>query len=191
MAKAVIYTRGGDKGMTSLLSGERVKKYDIRVESYGTVDELNSQIGFAQNFLEHDELRDNLREAQRDLFSLSAELADPSGKYTANFNEDTIKKLENWIDEAIKLYDPAPKFVVPGTNLASGALHIARTVCRRTERLMVKLNDESPINPLLIQYINRLSDLIYTYARYSEECQEIVHPDGTETGNICKPRTKK
>ena len=188
MAKAVIYTRGGDTGMTSLLSGERVKKYSTRVESYGTVDELNSNLGFAQNFLENDELRNNLRQVQRDLFALSSELADPSGKYPANFTDDTIKKLENWIDAAMKLYDPAPKFIVPGTNLASGALHITRTVCRRTERLMVKLNDETPINPILIKYINRLSDLIYTYARYVEECQEIMHPDGTEEGNICKPR---
>lgn len=188
MAKAVIYTRGGDTGMTSLLNGERVKKYDVRVESYGTVDELNSQIGFAHNFLDNDTMKDRLREAQRDLFGVAAELADPSGEYKANFTEDSIKKLENWVDEALKLYDPAPKFIVPGTNVASGAMHIARTVCRRAERLMVKLNDQTEINPLLIKYINRLSDLLYTYARYTEECQELVHPDGTEAGNICKPK---
>ena len=174
MGTAVIYTRGGDQGMTSLLDGERVKKYDLRVESYGTVDELNSQIGFARHFLENELMTDRLREAQRELFGVAGELADPSGKYQAGFTDETIKKLENWIDEAVKLYDPAPKFIVPGSNKASGAMHIARTVCRRAERLIVALNDRSPVNPLLIRYINRLSDLLYTYARYAEECQEIV-----------------
>lgn len=188
--KAVIYTRGGDQGMTSLLDGTRVKKYDVRVESYGTIDELNSQIGFAHHFLEEESMREHLREVQKDLFGVAAELADPSGQYKAGFNEDTIKKLEGWIDETLKLYDPAPKFIVPGTNQASGAMHVTRTVCRRAERLMVKLNDQSEINPLLIKYVNRLSDLLYTYARYTEECQELVHPDGTETGNICKVRPK-
>ena len=186
MAKAVIYTRGGDTGMTSLLDGTRVKKYDIRVESYGTVDELNSHIGFSYHFLDDATMKERLREVQRDLFGVAAELADPSGQYKANFTEDTIKKLEKWIDESMALYDPAPKFIVPGTNEASGAMHICRTVCRRTERLMVKLNDQSEINPILIKYINRLSDLLYTYGRYSEECQELVHPDGSEAGNICK-----
>ncbi|MDR3349369.1 MAG: cob(I)yrinic acid a,c-diamide adenosyltransferase [Acidaminococcales bacterium] len=174
MSTAVIYTRGGDQGMTSLLDGTRVKKYDLRVESYGTVDELNSQIGFARNFLENDVMSGRLRDAQRDLFGVAGELADPSGKYTAGFTDATVKKLEDWIDEAIKLYDPAPKFIVPGSNNASGALHIARTVCRRAERFIVALNDRSPVNPVLIRYINRLSDLLYTYARYAEECQDTV-----------------
>ncbi len=169
-----IYTRGGDQGMTSLLDGTRVKKYAIRVESYGTVDELNSTIGFAHNFIDDNILQERLRLVQKDLFALSAELADPSGKYVANFNDETIKKLENWIDDTTKLYDQTPKFIVPGTNKASGIMHIARTVCRRTERIMVHLNDQEPINPILIKYINRLSDLLYTYARYSEECQDIV-----------------
>lgn len=186
MSKAVIYTRGGDQGMTSLLDGTRVKKYDTRVESYGTIDELNSQIGFAQNFLEEELMRTRLQEVQRDLFKVASDLADPSGKYKADFTDETIKKLETWIDETLKLYDPAPKFIVPGTNKASGAMHIARTICRRAERLIVKLNDQTPVNPILIKYVNRLSDLLYTYARYSEECQALVNPDGSETGNICK-----
>ena len=184
--KAVIYTRGGDQGMTSLLDGTRVKKYAVRVESYGTIDELNSQIGFAHHFLNDEEMKNRLREVQRDLFGVAAELADPSGQYKAGFTDETITKLENWIDEALKLYDPAPKFIVPGTNQASGAMHITRTVCRRAERLMVKLNDEIAINPILIKYVNRLSDLLYTYARYTEECQELVNADGSETGNVCK-----
>ncbi|MDR2007343.1 MAG: cob(I)yrinic acid a,c-diamide adenosyltransferase [Acidaminococcales bacterium] len=174
MSKTIIYTRGGDQGMTSLLDGTRVKKYDLRVESYGTVDELNSQIGFARNFLENDLMAGRLREVQRELFGVAGELADPSGKYAAGLTDETVKKLENWIDEAIKLYDPAPKFIVPGSNKASGALHIARTVCRRAERAVVNLNDRSPVNSLLIRYINRLSDLLYAYARYAEECQETV-----------------
>ena len=172
--KSIIYTRGGDQGMTSLLDGTRVKKYDIRVESYGTIDELNSQIGFARHFLERPEMKERLQEVQRELFGISAELADPSGQYKAGFDEDTVKKLENWIDEALELYDPAPKFIVPGSNQASAVMHIARTICRRTERLMVQLNDQTEINPLLIKYINRLSDLLYTYGRYTEECQEVV-----------------
>ena len=186
--KAVIYTRGGDQGMTSLLDGTRVKKYDIRVESYGTIDELNSQIGFAHHYLEQEEMKLQMREVQRDLFGVAAELADPSGEYKAGFTDETIKKLENWIDGALKLYDPAPKFIVPGTNMASGAMHVTRTVCRRAERLMVHVNDETPINPLLIKYVHRLSDLLYTFARYTEECQELVNPNGDEEGNVCKVR---
>lgn len=186
MSKAIIYTRGGDQGMTSLLDGTRIKKYDTRVESYGTIDELNSQIGFAQNFLEEEQMRTRLQEVQHDLFKVASDLADPSGKYKADFTDETIKKLETWIDETLKLYDPAPKFIVPGTNKASGAMHVARTICRRAERLIVKLSDQAQVNPYLIKYVNRLSDLLYTYARYSEECQSIVNPDGTETGNICK-----
>jgi cob(I)alamin adenosyltransferase len=174
MSGSVIYTRGGDQGMTSLLDGTRVKKYDIRVESYGTIDELNSQIGFACHFIDNELLRERLRAVQKELFGVAGELADPSGQYKANFDEKTIAKLENWIDETLKLFDPAPKFIVPGSNQASGVLHIARTVCRRAERLIVNLNDQTPVNPVLIKYINRLSDLLYTYARYVEEKQELV-----------------
>ena len=174
MDKAIIYTRGGDQGMTSLLDGTRVKKYDIRVQSYGTIDELNSSIGFARQFMDNAAMADRLKEAQRDLFSVAGELADPSGKYTAKFTEETIKKLEGWIDEALALYNPVPKFILPGSNKGSGALHIARTVCRRAERLLVELNDRSPIDPMLAKYINRLSDLIYVYARYTEEYQELI-----------------
>jgi cob(I)alamin adenosyltransferase len=115
-----------------------------------------------------------LREVQRELFGVAGELADPSGQYKAGFTDETVKKLEQWIDEAVLLYDPAPKFIVPGSNKGSGAMHIARTVCRRAERLIVALNDRSPIDPLLVKYVNRLSDLLYTYARYAEECQETV-----------------
>jgi cob(I)alamin adenosyltransferase len=174
MSTAKIYTRGGDQGMTSLLDGTRVKKYDLRVECYGTIDELNSYIGFARHFIENSLMVERLREAQRDLFAISGELADPSGKYTAGFDDGTVKKLEAWIDQALELYDPAPKFIVPGSNKGSGATHIARAVCRRAERLLVELNDRASVNPLLIQYLNRLSDLLYAYARYTEECQEVV-----------------
>lgn len=171
----MIYTRGGDKGKTSLLDGSRVLKNSARVDSYGTIDELNSTLGFAKNFMEDPKMREQIHIVQRELFAVAAELADPSGReFASKLTEDHITRFEGWIDAYVGKLNPAAKFIVPGSNKASGILHIARTVCRRAERLIITLAEQEPVNPLLLKYINRLSDVLYTLARTVEERQELV-----------------
>ncbi len=171
----MIYTRGGDKGKTSLLDGTRVPKNSARVDSYGTIDELNSTLGLAKNFLEHPKMREKIHIVQRELFAVAAELADPSGReFSSKLTEEHITRFEGWIDEYVAKLSPATKFIVPGSNKESGILHMARTVCRRAERLIISLDEHEPVNPLLIKYINRLSDVLYILARTVEERQELV-----------------
>lgn len=172
----MIYTRTGDKGTTSLLDGTRVRKNSLRVESYGTIDELNSVLGFAKNFVSDPTIVERIGIIQRELFGVAAELADPGGKnYPAKLGDTEIKRFEGWIDEYVKKLNPAPKFIVPGSSKESGALHIARTVCRRAERAIMALDETEPVNPLLAKYVNRLSDVLYIFARFSEETQELVN----------------
>ncbi len=171
----MIYTRTGDEGMTSLLDGSRIGKNSIRVESYGTIDELNSLLGFAKHFIENKDMVEKIHAVQVELFAVAAELADPAGKvYQGKIGKDEIARFEAWIDDYVKQIHPAPKFIVPGSSQASGILHVCRTVCRRAERIMISLNEQEPVNPLLIQYVNRLSDVLYMFARFSEEQQELV-----------------
>lgn len=163
-----IYTKTGDKGKTSLYDGNRVDKDDIRVESYGTLDELNSYIGLCTNYAK-DEDKEVLRNIQIKLFAVSAELATKEeGKYKTPINEDDIKNLEKIIDSYIEKIDKMDAFIVPGTSLISANLHIARTICRKAERRICSLNKIESINPLLLKYVNRLSDVIYAIARYNE-----------------------
>ncbi len=163
-----IYTKTGDKGKTSLYDGNRVDKDDIRVESYGTLDELNSYIGLCTNYAK-DEDKEVLRNIQIKLFAVSAELATKEeGKYKTPINEDDIKNLEKIIDSYIEKIDKMDAFIVPGTSLISANLHIARTICRKAERRICSLNKVESINPLLLKYVNRLSDVIYAIARYNE-----------------------
>lgn len=172
----MIYTRTGDKGTTSLLDGTRVRKNSIRVESYGTIDELNSLLGFGKHFVTEQDIVTKLHTIQRELFAVASELADPQGKtYASRLGDAEIQRFEAWIDEYIKKMDPAPKFIVPGSSQASGILHVARTVCRRAERVMLTLDETEPVNPVIVKYINRLSDVLYTFARYLEETQELVN----------------
>ncbi len=163
-----IYTKTGDKGQTSLYDGSRVDKDDIRVESYGTLDELNSYIGLCSNYAIGED-KVILRDIQIKLFSVAGELATKEeGKYKNVLVEDDIEKLENIIDEYIKKTDDVDAFIVPGTSLISANLHVARTICRRAERRILTLSKLEEINPILIKYINRLSDAIYAIARYNE-----------------------
>lgn len=178
MIMAVIYTRTGDKGSTSLLDGSRVRKNNIRVESYGTIDELNSVLGFAKHFVKETEIAERIHTVQKELFKVASELADPTGKvYPSHIGETEIQRFECWIDEYVKKMNPASKFIVPGSSKASGALHISRTVCRRAERVMLKLDEVEPINPNVLKYVNRLSDLLYAFARYLEDEQELVNAE--------------
>ena len=164
-----IYTKTGDKGQTSLYDGTRVDKDSIRVESYGTIDELNSYIGLCMHYINEDEKK-VLFNIQRDSFYIGSELA---SKNTEKLNkvvtDNDIKNLENIIDKYMGEAKGIDSFIIPGTSLASAHLHIARTICRRAERIIISLSKIEEVNPMLIKYINRLSDALYAIARYSED----------------------
>lgn len=162
-----IYTRTGDNGQTSLYDGSRIDKDDIRVESYGTLDELNSYIGLCINYAKNEDKK-ILRDIQIKLFSVSGELATKKEQYKNIVVEEDIKTLENIIDEYIQKIDKVDAFIVPGTSIISANLHIARSICRRAERRILTLSKIEDINPFLIKYINRLSDTLYAIARYHE-----------------------
>lgn len=164
-----IYTKTGDKGQTSLFDGTRVDKDNIRVESYGNLDELNSYIGLCTNYAIDDD-KSILRNIQIQLFAVSAELATKDyDKYENRVTEKDVLQLEDIIDSYIEKIDKMDAFIVPGTSLISANLHIARTICRKAERRILTLSKIEPVNPFLLKYINRLSDVIYAIARYNEK----------------------
>ena len=163
-----IYTRGGDKGETSLGNGERVAKHDLRVAAYGSVDETNACIGLVR--LQCDGETDAiLGRIQNDLFDLGADLATPEIENPKHpplrIVEAQVERLESEIDAANAALSPLKSFVLPGGSAAAAYLHLARTVCRRAERDMTLLNDRETLNPVAIRYINRLSDLLFVLAR--------------------------
>jgi cob(I)alamin adenosyltransferase len=162
-----IYTKGGDKGETSLFDGTRVSKGDPRVDAYGHVDELNATLGLARAAGIDSRLSGWLAHIQRDLFALGARLADPAERIAdrvtkASLTSADVERLEGWIDEADAELPPLRHFVLPGGSTAGATLHLARTVCRRAERHMVLLGT---VDPDLVAYINRLSDLLFVLAR--------------------------
>lgn len=166
-----IYTKGGDKGMTSLFDNKRVAKNSTRVESYGTVDELNSHLGLARTLIKDKKISSTIKMIQRELFDLAGELAtSDQEKFSEKIDQSNIEGLETTIDELLDEMNQKQlsKFIIPGSNSASAALHIARTVCRRAERRIISLADEEEIREDILKYINRLSDLIYSMARYIE-----------------------
>jgi cob(I)alamin adenosyltransferase len=171
-----IYTKGGDKGKTSLYDDKRVTKDDIRVESYGTVDELITVLGVAKNYASDEEISEIVFKIQNKLFVVTTNLAtEDKTKVRHNIKEEDIKDLEAIIDVYMgRLNDPTG-FIVPGSNLASAYLHVGRTVCRRAERRIVSLSGIADIDPLVIKYVNRLSDVLYALARFSEEEQNSVN----------------
>ena len=164
-----IYTKTGDKGQTSLIGGTRVPKDHIRIESYGTIDELNSHIGLIRDLLTEDQdMSALLLTIQNRLFSVSAELANE--KYTHKkgvsvIAESDVVFLEQKIDEMNEQLPALEKFILPGGHVIASQCHIARTVCRRAERCIVKLSHEAEVSESLIQFINRLSDFMFLLAR--------------------------
>ena len=167
-----VYTKTGDKGQTSLCGNIRVDKDNIRVESYGNIDELNSYIGLCRHYIKEED-RDVLLKIQKKLFDISGELV--SIDYTRFKNttkEEDVLGLEKLIDKYREKTDNINAFIIPGTSKASANLHIARTICRRSERRIISLAKEENINEVLIKYINRLSDLLYSMGRYYE--QELI-----------------
>ena len=170
-----IYTKTGDKGKTSLFGGTRVPKYHLRIESYGTVDELNSYIGLIRDQKIDEYTSHVLIKIQNELFTLGAMLATPpekkvlkSGKERLNINKIDIKSielLEVEMDNMNENLPPMTNFVLPGGHTTVSFCHIARCICRRAERLVTQLNEESTIDELIVVYLNRLSDYLFVLAR--------------------------
>lgn len=164
-----IYTRGGDQGETSLTDGNRVKKHHLRVESYGVVDEANSALGIAICY-SNGKVKKFLLEIQNDLFDLGADLSTPSSKEEAlRISEKHIKNLENAIDQMNERLLPLQSFVLPGGSKFSAFIHLTRTIIRRAERITVALSEQEEINPLVMQYLNRLSDYMFVLSRYANK----------------------
>lgn len=164
-----IYTKGGDKGQTSLYGGRRISKDDIRIESYGTIDELNSHVGHLISLLPVDiDQTKLLIEIQNRLFTIGSNLAsDPQKNLPVpDLNEEDIVKLENAMDNMDSSLPPLTAFVLPGGSAANSVAHVCRTVARRSERRMVSLAAVEEVNPILIKYINRLSDYFFVISRY-------------------------
>jgi cob(I)alamin adenosyltransferase len=163
-----ISTKSGDTGETGLWSGERLWKDDLRVEAYGTIDELNSFLGEAKHYIRNVEIRKQVIDIQNDLFRVAGQLASKSKIFTEIIHEKDTENLTSLVEK----YESQVKlsgFVIPGATLASAKLDICRTIARRAERRMIQLNKKESISPVLIQYINRLSDLIYIMARVLEK----------------------
>ncbi len=163
-----IYTRGGDKGETSLGDGSRVAKADLRVEAYGTVDETNAVIGLVRLHTEGEEDA-MLARIQNDLFDLGADLCTPEEGRKAEgalrITAPQVERLEREIDALNDSLEPLTSFVLPGGSAAAAHLHHARTVSRRAERLIVALAERDQVNPAAVQYMNRLSDHLFVLAR--------------------------
>jgi cob(I)alamin adenosyltransferase len=162
-----IYTRTGDHGQTSLFGGARVAKNDTRIEAYGTVDELSSFIGVARAASLPTSVDARLHEVQNDLFEIGAHLASPGTSRFPGVGLARIEALEHAIDAMEHELEPLKTFILPGGVLAAVQLHVARTVCRRAERLVVALGDESPETISTITYLNRLSDYLFVAARFA------------------------
>jgi cob(I)alamin adenosyltransferase len=162
-----IYTRTGDSGETSLFGGTRVSKNDPRIEAYGTVDELNAFIGAARTCWPSSPIDPQLESVQSDLFEIGAQLSSPGSSRFAGVDESRIIALENSIDEMESELPPLTSFILPGGSPAAAQLHMARTVCRRAERLIVALSDESTKTTLI--YLNRLSDYLFVAARFANK----------------------
>jgi len=164
-----MYTRTGDKGETGLLSGERVPKNSLRIEAYGTVDELSSWIGYARSLLKDKQVDEVLEKVQRDLFLVCADLATRPDKVrpqkAAQVTDTMVKHIEDAIDGLDAELPALSTFIVPSGTIAAAALHVARTVARRAERRTVTLAQQETLNPQVVPYLNRLSSLLFVLAR--------------------------
>ena len=172
-----IYTRAGDDGTTGLATGERRVKHDLRIDAFGTVDETNACIGLARLHTRHDDDLDAmLGRIQNDLFDLGADLATPERDKPLPYEplrvtDAQVERLEREIDQLNEDLAPLRSFVLPGGTEAAAHLHLARTVCRRAERLVVALNErpDESVSPAAIKYLNRLSDFLFVAARASND----------------------
>ena len=172
-----VYTRTGDRGETALVGGKRVPKDALRIEAYGAIDELNSIVGLARVFNEesldageaHQFLDEVLCQVQDELFDLGSELATPPEAFQAGMyrvGESEIERLEKLMDKCQQELEPLKSFILPGGGRVGAYLHQCRTVCRRAERDILRLSREEEINPDLLKYVNRLSDLFFVLSRW-------------------------
>lgn len=166
-----IYTKTGDEGQTSLIGGTRIHKSHIRIEAYGTVDELNSHLGLVADLAQIENVTSQLKEIQDRLFTIGSALATDPDKdikmRLPDLHEEDIAFLEQQIDAMDEQLKPLKSFILPGGHQAASAAHIARCVCRRVERICVGMQDDNQfVPPLVIPYINRLSDYLFTLARF-------------------------
>lgn len=177
-----VYTKTGDKGTTGLADGTRIQKDDLRIECYGTIDELNSILGICrQNLDEIPKKEKNVLDSwifaiQNDLFNIGSDLATPLASRWENMiilsDKDTIQ-LEKMIDYCQNMLEPLHEFVLPGGTKLNSYFHLARTICRRAERLIVSLSFEKEINPNILPFINRLSDLFFVLSRWAQKLAKL------------------
>jgi cob(I)alamin adenosyltransferase len=177
-----IYTKKGDQGETCLVSGEKVPKSHLRLESYGTLDELNSMIGWGVSLITKNSrknelekyLKEILFEIQNHLFNLGSQLACIDGKMATRLpgiTADDVTRMEKKIDELETHLPPLKNFILPGGAETSSVFHVARTICRRAERICIRLREDSAIPELAIPYLNRLSDLLFVIARFCNKTE--------------------
>lgn len=176
-----IYTKTGDNGSTGLFNGERVAKSHLRVETYGTVDELNSIIGLARSFDLPSEMREDIEKLSMDLFALGTDLAsplDPAPRFPIErISQEHINWLERKIDQYDSILPPLKNFILPGGSKSAAFFHQARTVCRRAERLLVALSETQNLGEYVVVYLNRLSDYLFTASRmanYYNKVDDII-----------------
>jgi cob(I)alamin adenosyltransferase len=168
-----IYTKTGDEGLTSLYGGQRVPKYQPRVEVFGSLDELNANIGLALTEVRDEKLRERLRMIQNILFNVGAEAAEGGTKArrmiddALRVNPMRVADLERWIDDYESELPRLTGFILPGGSPAGARLHLARAVCRRAERKLAHLNELEEVNPASLMYLNRLSDFLFVAARFA------------------------
>ncbi|HIU64666.1 MAG TPA: cob(I)yrinic acid a,c-diamide adenosyltransferase [Candidatus Avacidaminococcus intestinavium] len=168
--KASVYTRTGDKGTTGLLSGERVPKHSLRVEAYGTIDEVNSALGLARASVNRADVKETIYKVQQMLMSLMADVASLNlpEPYITN---DHVKILEQTIDQYDALLKPLARFIVPGDTLGAGTLDLARTVTRRAERACLRVAEKEEVNEYVLVCLNRISDLCFILSRVEAELE--------------------
>jgi cob(I)alamin adenosyltransferase len=182
-----IYTRTGDSGQTGVIGG-RVSKDDPRVEAYGTIDELNSFVGYAVSIMAGDlyeDMKADLLCIQHELFDCGSDLASlPKEGQTFKITPEMIDRLEAWIDKYDELAPDITRFILPGGTSVSSALHVCRTVCRRAERRIVTLRREQPIHMEVLRYVNRLSDLLFTIARAANALQGVADEEYIRSAEV-------
>lgn len=174
-----IYTKFGDSGKTALYGGTRITKDALQIEAIGTVDELNAYIGYANTLIEETDILNLLVSIQNQLFSIGADLATPT-THTKSSEMRILPNftvgMENAIDELSDELPPLKNFILPGGCTAGSVLHVARAVCRRCERCVVRLTNEYKVNPEIIVYLNRLSDLLFVIARVVNHRSKMSEP---------------
>lgn len=170
-----IYTKTGDKGDTGIIGGKRLSKDSLRIAAFGDVDELNAWLGVCRTSKSSDILEKILHQLQRELFNLGADLSTPLEENYAisRITKEHIAQLEKYIDNLDEQLEPLKNFILPGGSVQASYLHLARTVCRRAERSVVKLASQEKINENIVPYLNRLSDLLFVMARFANSRENI------------------